>query len=183
MKLEETIIPDLEIIKPKINGDNRGYFLESFKSPEFELNGLPTNFVQQNQSKSKKNILRGLHYQLNYAQGKLVWVSLGSVLDIALDIRIGSPTFGKYASFMLDDKDHQRLYIPKGFAHGFCVLSQEAIFQYMCTEVYHPEDEYGVLWNDPEISINWPNGEKIVSDRDTKWPNLNEIDPKKLPKY
>ena len=90
---------------------------------------------------------------------------------------------GKYASFMLDDKDHQRLYIPKGFAHGFCVLSQEAIFQYMCTEVYHPEDEYGVLWNDPEISINWPNGEKIVSDRDTKWPNLNEIDPKKLPKY
>ena len=120
---------------------------------------------------------------MNYAQGKLVWVSLGSVLDIALDIRIGSPTFGKYASFMLDDKDHQRLYIPKGFAHGFCVLSQEAIFQYMCTEVYHPEDEYGVLWNDPEISINWPNGEKIVSDRDTKWPNLNEIDPKKLPKY
>ena len=159
--------------------DQRGYFQEIFLKKYFNLDIKFTALA-----KSKKNVIRGLHFQNPpYAQGKLVWVSLGSVLDIALDIRIGSPTFGKYASFMLDDKDHQRLYIPKGFAHGFCVLSQEAIFQYMCTEVYHPEDEYGVLWNDPEISINWPNGEKIVSDRDTKWPNLNEIDPKKLPKY
>ena len=183
MQLEEMIIPDLQIIKPKINKDNRGYFLESFKSSEFELNGLPTNFVQQNQSKSKKNILRGLHYQLNYGQGKLVWVSSGSILDVSIDIRIGSPTFGKYVSFVLDDKKHERLYIPEGFAHGFCVLSEEAILHYMCTQTYHPEDEYGVLWNDPKISINWPDGEKIVSDRDKKWPNLNEIDPQKLPKY
>ena len=183
MIVNETTLPDLLIFKPNIYVDNRGYLLESFKSSEFDLNGLPTNFVQQNQSKSSKGILRGLHYQLNHAQGKLVWVSLGSVLDVAVDIRRNSPTFGKYESFILDDKDHKRLYIPEGFAHGFYVLSDEAIFQYMCTQIYHPEDEFGVLWNDPSLSINWPDGEKIVSDRDKKWSILDEIDPKKLPQY
>ena len=183
MVLKETSIPDLLIIKPKMHNDKRGYFLESFKNSDFKLNGLPTNFVQQNQSKSYKGTLRGLHYQLNYSQGKLVWVTLGSVLDVAVDIRKGSPTFGKYESFIIDDKEHKRLYIPEGFAHGFYVLSEEAIFQYMCTDIYHPEDEYGVLWNDPAISINWPKGQKIVSDRDNKWSNLEEIDPKKLPNY
>ena len=181
MIVEKTSILDLQILKPNLHVDNRGYFLESFKNSEFELNGLPTNFVQQNQSKSTKDTLRGLHYQLNYAQGKLVWVSLGSVFDVAVDIRKGSPTFGKYESFILDDIDHKRLYIPEGFAHGFYVLSDKAIFQYMCTQIYHPEDEYGILWNDHDISINWPDGEKIVSDRDKKWSNLDEIDPKKLP--
>ena len=183
MVLKETSIPDLLIIQPKIHKDKRGYFLESFKNSDFKLNDLPTNFVQQNQSKSSKGTLRGLHYQLNYSQGKLVWVTLGSVLDVAVDIRKGSPTFGKYESFIIDDKDHKRLYVPEGFAHGFYVLSEEAIFQYMCTQIYHPEDEYGMLWNDSDISIDWPSGEKIVSDRDNKWPNLKEIDPKKLPDY
>ena len=183
MIVKKTRIPGLLIVEPEVHVDNRGYFLESFKCSDFELNGLPTNFVQQNQSKSKKGTLRGLHYQLNYPQGKFVWVSLGSVMDIAVDIRKNSPTFGKYESFILNDKVHKRLYIPEGFAHGYYVLSDKAVFQYMCTEVYHPEDEYGVLWNDPEISINWSDGEKIISDRDKKWHSLKKIDPEKLPKY
>ena len=179
----ETTIPDLLIIQPKIHNDKRGYFLESFKNSEFKSNHFPTTFVQQNQAKSSKGVLRGLHYQLIYPQGKLVWVSSGSVLDVAVDIRKGSPTFGKFESCVLDDKDHKRFYIPEGFAHGYYVLTETAVFHYMCTQIYHPEDEYGVLWNDSDVSINWPSGEKIVSDRDCKWSNLEEIDPKKLPDY
>ena len=179
----ETSIPDLLIIQPKIQNDKRGYFLEAFKNSEFKLNHLPIDFVQQNQSKSSKGVLRGLHYQLTYPQGKLVWVSSGSVLDVAVDIRKGSPTFGKFESYVLDDKDHKRLYVPEGFAHGYYVLTETAVFHYMCTQIYHPEDEYGVLWSDSNISINWSSGEKIVSDRDNKWSNLEEIDPKKLPNY
>jgi len=183
MIISKTSIPELLIIQPTIHKDNRGYFIESYKHSEFESNGLRTDFLQQNQTKSSKGVLRGLHYQLNYGQGKLVWVSQGKVMDIALDIRKDSPTFGCYESIILDDESHKRFYIPEGFAHGFYVLSEKAIFQYMCTEIYHPEDEYGILWNDPDICIKWPDGDKLVSDSDKQLPSLKEINLKNLPNF
>ena len=183
MIFSKTSIPGLLIIQPNVLDDDRGYFMESYKYSEFVSNGLPTDFLQQNQSKSSIGVLRGLHYQLQYGQGKLAWVSHGKVMDVAVDIRKDSPTFGQYESVILDDESHKRIYIPKGFAHGYYVLSEKAIFQYMCTELYHPEDEYGILWNDPDICIKWPDGDKLVSDRDNKWLNLNEIDSKNLPTF
>jgi len=181
MIFKKTSIPDLLIIQPKIHNDDRGYFFESYKNSDFELNNLPTRFLQQNQSKSTKGVLRGLHYQLKYGQDKLVWVSQGEVMDVVVDIRKDSATFGHYESIILNDKNHYRFYIPKGFAHGYYVLSEIAIFQYMCTEIYHPEDEYGISWNDPEININWPNGKKLISKKDIKLPCLKDIETKKLP--
>mgnify|MGYP000854733493 CR=1 FL=1 len=183
MIFNKTSIPDLLIIQPKIHDDDRGYFLESYKYSDFESNDLPTSFLQQNQSKSTRGVLRGLHYQLQYGQDKLVWVSQGEVMDVAVDIRKDSPTFGHYESLILNDKNHYRFYIPKGFAHGYYVLSEIAIFQYMCTDIYHPEDEYGLLWNDPDIKINWPKGNKLVSDRDKMLPSLKQIETTKLPLY
>jgi len=183
MIINETSIPGLLIIQPNIHEDNRGYFIESYKHSEFESNGLRTDFMQQNQSESIKGVLRGLHYQLNYVQGKLAWVSQGKVMDIALDIRKDSPTFGHYESIILDDESHKRFYIPEGFAHGYYVLSEKAIFQYMCTEIYHPEDECGILWNDSDISIKWPDGDKLVSDSDKQLPSFKEINPKNLPTF
>ena len=172
MIISKTSIPELLIIQPTIHKDNRGYFIESYKHSEFESNGLRTDFLQQNQTKSSKGVLRGLHYQLNYGQGKLVWVSQGKVMDIALDIRKDSPTFGCYESIIHDDESHKRFYIPEGFAHGFYVLSEKAIFQYMCTEIYHPEDEQGIIWNDPGIGIQWPGTNPILSKKDAKLQQL-----------
>ena len=183
MKVVNTSIPEVVKIQPKVHFDNRGYFFESFKSLEYKANGLPSKFVQDNQAKSSKGVLRGLHYQLNYAQGKLVWVSEGQVLDVAVDIRKGSPTFGQFESAILDNKTHTRFYIPPGFAHGYYVLSEIAIFQYKCTEVYHSEDEYGIHWEDPEIGIGWGHGHKLVSGKDNVLPLLNDIDPNLLPTY
>ena len=183
MIINKTSIPDLLIIQPNINNDDRGYFFESYKYSDFKSNDLATSFLQQNQSKSKKGVLRGLHYQLQYGQDKLVWVSEGEVMDVAVDIRKDSPTFGHYESLILNDENHYRFYIPKGFAHGYYVLSEIAIFQYMCTEIYHSEDEYGLIWDDPDVNINWPNGEKLVSDKDRKLPYLKQIETKKLPVY
>ena len=181
MIFSKTSIPELLIIQPNIHEDNRGYFIESYKHSEFESNGLRTDFLQQNQSKSSKGVLRGLHYQLNYGQGKLVWVSQGKVMDIAVDIRKDSPTFGCYESVILDDESHKRFYIPEGFAHGFYVLSEKAIFQYMCTENYHPEDEYGIRWDDPELSIDWKISNPIISNRDLELPLLSN--QTNLPNY
>ncbi|MGY8780565.1 MAG: dTDP-4-dehydrorhamnose 3,5-epimerase [Fidelibacterota bacterium] len=183
MKVVNTSIPEVVKIQPKVHFDNRGYFFESFKSSEYKENGLASKFIQDNQAKSSKGVLRGLHYQLNYAQGKLVWVSEGQVLDVAVDIRKGSPTFGQFESAILDNKTHTRFYIPPGFAHGYYVLSEIAIFQYKCTEVYHSEDEYGIHWEDPEIGIGWGHGHKLVSGKDNVLPLLNDIDPNLLPTY
>jgi len=183
MKVKLTSIPEVILLYPKVHRDNRGYFFESFKSVDFKARSLPVNFVQDNQAKSPKGILRGLHYQLKYPQGKLVWVTLGKVLDVAVDIRQGSPTFGEVVSTILDDKSHARLYVPPGFAHGYYVLSDVAIFNYKCTNIYHPEDEYGINWNDPKIKISWGNSEKIVSEKDASLSNLDQIDKMHLPKY
>ena len=170
-------------IQPEVHEDNRGYFLESFKQNEFEDNNLKTKFVQDNQAESSKGVLRGLHYQLKNPQGKLVWVTLGKVFDVAVDIRIGSPTFGQSVTTILDDKSHLRFYVPPGFAHGYYVLSERAIFNYKCTDFYYPEDERGIKWNDPSINIEWGEGDKIISNRDNKNSNLDEINEDFLPNF
>ena len=138
-------------------------------------------FCQDNQTKSKKNTLRGLHYQLNYPQGKLVRVSLGEVYDVAVDVRLNSPTFGQYYGNILSDNNHFQMYVPPGFAHGYIVISEFAIFQYKCTEVYHPEDEFGIRWDDPKLSIDWKITNPIISNRDKKLPFLSN--QKDLPIY
>ena len=179
--MEKTPLEGLLLIKPNVNEDKRGYFYENYRDELFEANGLPTNFRQDNQTKSVKGTLRGLHYQLNYPQGKLVRVSFGTVYDVAVDIRKTSPTFSQYFGMNLTDKDHIQMYIPPGFAHGFCVLSDQAIFQYKCTEIYHPEDEYGIRWDDPQININWSIIDPVISDRDLELPFLAE--QKNIPVY
>lgn len=181
--VEKTYIPDVVIITPKIIEDDRGYFFESFNINDFINLGLPTRFIQDNQSFSKKGVLRGLHFQARHPQGKLVRTVLGEVFDVAVDIRLGSPTFGRYVGEKLSDINHKIMYIPEGFAHGYLVLSEIAIFQYKCTEVYHPEDEYGVRWNDKEIDVKWPITDLILSQKDKTLPNLKTIDKKHLSKY
>ena len=183
MIFETTSIPCVIKIHPDVHKDNRGYFFESFKKNEFEKKNLNMKFVQDNQAQSSKGVLRGLHYQLNNPQGKLVWVTLGKVFDVAVDIRIGSPTFGQSITTLLDDKSHLRFYVPPGFAHGYHVLSENAIFNYKCTDYYHPEDEHGVKWNDPSINIEWVKGDKIISQKDSNFLNLNKIDEALLPTY
>lgn len=156
MKLIETIIPDLFIVEPRVFEDTRGYFFESFSQRIYDEKGIDINFIQDNESKSTKGVLRGLHYQLApYAQTKLVRVISGSILDVAVDIREGSPTFGKSFSIELSGKNKLQLFIPKGFAHGFSVLSDEVIVNYKCDNFYHPETERGILYNDPELNIDW----------------------------
>lgn len=183
MIFESTAIPEVMKIHPEVHKDNRGYFFESFKQNEFENNNLKIKFVQDNQAQSSKGVLRGLHYQLKKPQGKLVWVTLGKVFDVAVDIRKGSPTFGQSVTTILDDKSHLRFYVPPGFAHAYHVLSDTAIFNYKCTNFYHPEDEYGIKWNDPSINIEWVEGDKIISKKDISFSNLDVINKDFLPIY
>ena len=166
-------IPDVILIEPKIFDDPRGFFLETFKKSEFERNGIKEDFLQDNLSQSTKGTLRGLHFQINpKAQAKLVTVLKGKVFDVAVDIREGSPTFGKWVGACLSDKSKQFLYIPVGFAHGFCVMSGTADFMYKVTSEYAPEAERGILWNDPKIGIEWPIKDPLLSERDTNLPLL-----------
>ena len=180
MNIIKTGIEGPIIIEPRIFGDNRGYFFESFNSREFaEKTGLNINFVQDNESKSRYGVLRGLHFQLPpYTQSKLVRVVKGRVLDVAVDIRKGSPTYGKYVSCEMTEENHRQFFVPKGFAHGFCVLSEEAVFQYKCDEFYHPEAEGAIAWNDPEIAIQWPisSNEVILSEKDMHHPCLKDFE-------
>ena len=182
-KVYLSTIKDIVVIEPKVIHDSRGYFLESFRDSFLRDVGYDAKFIQDNQVKSKKGALRGLHYQLKFPQGKLVWVSQGAVLDVAVDIRLNSPTFSKWFSIVLDDKKHVRVYIPPGFAHGYYVLSQSSVFHYKCTNYYDSNDENGIYWNDPDVSINWPDGEKIISKKDSHLKYLSKIDKKSLPKY
>ena len=181
--IERTPIPEVVIITPEIFRDDRGYFFESFNTNDFKDLGLTENFVQDNQAFSKKNSLRGFHYQLRQQQGKLVRAISGEVFDVAIDIRKGSPTFGHSTGVILSDTNQKIMYIPKGFAHAYLVLSDEAIFQYKCTDVYHPEDEHGIRWNDPELNVGWPIEDPILSEKDKNLPLLNTVDDKNLPKY
>lgn len=173
----KTDIEGLYIIEPTVFGDDRGYFMETYHAKEFNDAGLNMTFVQDNQSKSKKGVLRGLHFQYQFPQAKLVRVIKGEVFDVAVDIRKNSNTFGKWYGILLSEENKRQFYIPEGFAHGFLVLSEEAEFVYKCTDYYHPQDEGGILWNDPAIGIAWPldKVEKIIlSDKDKKWNALIE---------
>lgn len=152
----ETQIPDLLIIQPRVFGDNRGYFLENYNRIDFKEIGLDVDFVQDNMSRSTKGVLRGLHFQKEHTQGKLVKVTRGKVFDVGVDLRKGSPTFGQWEGVILDDETHRMFYIPEGFAHGFLVLSDIADFSYKCTDYYAPKSEGGIIWNDPDIAIDWP---------------------------
>ena len=181
MIIKETELSGVFLITPRIFEDNRGYFFESYKSDHFYQNSIPSKFVQENQSFSKKGTFRGFHYQLNYPQGKLISVAKGSVVDFAVDIRKGSPTFGKSLSFTIDDVKHESLFISKGFAHGFYVNSDEAVLIYKCTESYHPEDEYGINLNDPKLGLNLDDKKLIVSEKDQLLPNLEDINKDLLP--
>lgn len=156
MKIIETAIPAVKIIEPQIFGDTRGFFMESWNAEKFADAGLDINFVQDNHSRSTQGILRGLHYQTEHTQGKLVRVTSGKVFDVAVDIREGSETFGQWVGVELSDKNHRMLWVPPGFAHGFYVMSEIADFLYKCTDKYHPESEQSILWNDPAIGIPWP---------------------------
>ena len=164
-------------IQPKIFGDARGYFLETYSERDFMINGLSMRFVQDNQSKSTKGVLRGLHFQTEHPQGKLVRALSGRVYDVAVDLRKGSATYGKYYGVILDSEKQNMFYIPEGFAHGFYVLSDEAIFTYKCTDFYDPKGEGGLMWNDPIIAIDWksvaPDIEPLLSEKDGKHPGFN----------
>lgn len=175
----KTGIEGLYIIEPRIFGDNRGYFMESYNEKDFFEAGLTMKFVQDNESKSSKGVLRGLHFQRKHVQGKLVRATKGCVFDVAVDLRKGSPTFGKWEGALLSEENKRQFYIPEGFAHGFLVLSDEAIFNYKCTDFYHPEWDGGVLWNDPDIGVAWPLKdieEIILSDKDKNQKLLKDLD-------
>lgn len=175
MEILTTPIKGLLVIQPRIFNDERGFFLESFRQDVAEQHGLQVNFVQSNTSRSTKGVLRGLHFQTRQPQGKLVRVTSGRVYDVAVDIRPDSPTYGQHFGIELNDKDHLQLWIPQGFAHGFCTLSDVADFHYQCTDYYDPNGEGGVLWNDPDIGINWPIDNPILSAKDFMWPTLNDF--------
>ncbi|MBR4575160.1 MAG: dTDP-4-dehydrorhamnose 3,5-epimerase [Lachnospiraceae bacterium] len=176
--VETTPIEGLLVITPKVFSDERGYFMETYNIADFTEAGIDSVFVQDNQSASKKGVLRGLHFQIQHPQAKLVRVIRGEVFDVAVDMRKGSATYGKWFGLTLSEENKKMFYIPKGFAHGFLVLSDHAEFTYKCTELYHPNDEGGIIYNDPDIGIDWPiedGMELIFSDKDTKWPLLKEL--------
>lgn len=170
-------IPDVILIQAQEFSDSRGFFMESFKESVFFNNKIKTKFVQDNFSHSTKGVLRGLHYQKTpKEQAKLVMVTSGEIFDVAVDIRKDSPTFGKWIGQTLSSKNHQMLYIPEGFAHGFCVLSDTADVLYKVSNEYSPEHERGIIWNDPQVNIKWPINNPVVAPKDLKWPNLSSAD-------
>jgi len=168
VKITRTTIAEVLLIEPDVFGDQRGFFMESWHAKKYKDHGLNITFVQDNHSRSERGVLRGLHYQLVQPQGKLVRVLSGTVFDVAVDIRKGSPSFGQWVGFELSGENHLQVYVPPGFAHGFCVLSESADFMYKCTNFYAPEHERGILWNDPAIGIEWPGSNFLISEKDAK---------------
>ncbi|QYJ16108.1 dTDP-4-dehydrorhamnose 3,5-epimerase [Rubrobacter xylanophilus DSM 9941] len=181
MRVLETELPGVLLVEPDVFGDERGFFMESWSGRRYREAGLPECFVQDNLSFSRRGVLRGLHFQHPRGQGKLVSVLQGEVFDVAVDVRRGSPTFGRWVGVSLSEANKRQLYIPPGFAHGFVVLSEAALFFYKCTEYYAPECERTVLWNDPEIGIGWPVEEPVLSEKDQEAPTLREMPPAHLP--
>lgn len=173
MKFIQTKLKDLIVVEPKIFGDNRGKFFESFNEKNY-IECIPYTFVQDNFSKSTKNVLRGLHFQKQNPQGKLVTVISGKVIDVALDLRLNSDTFGCYEKFILSDENNRQVFIPPGFAHGFGVLSDNAIFHYKCTEFYDPADECGIIWNDKTLNIDWKIKKPVISNKDEVLMSMDE---------
>lgn len=183
MKIITTNLPGVIVFEPKVFGDKRGFFLETFRADVLQDAGINAQFVQDNHSRSSKGVLRGLHYQMNQTQGKLVRVATGAVFDVAVDVRHGSPTFGQWYGAQLDEDNMRMMYVPPGYAHGFVVLSDTTDFIYKCTNYYHPESEQGIAWDDPDIGIGWPVTEIALSDKDKNNPLLKNQTPDKLPDF
>lgn len=175
IEVTKTPLSGVVIIKTRVFGDERGFFMETFNQQQFEQAGLPSNFVQDNHSRSSKGVLRGLHYQLPQWQGKLVRALSGAIFDVAVDIRPDSRTFGRWFGLELNDENRLQLYIPPGFAHGFATLSDTADVAYKCTSLYKAEDDAGIAWNDPDVGIKWPISEPLVSEKDAAAPRLSEV--------
>ncbi|MDX2456701.1 MAG: dTDP-4-dehydrorhamnose 3,5-epimerase [Gammaproteobacteria bacterium] len=173
--------PEIWLIEPDVFPDARGFFMETYHATKYASQGMPGVFLQDNHSRSVRGVLRGLHYQLEHPQGKLLRVVTGEVFDVAVDIRKGSPLFGKWVGAVLSEENQRQLYVPPGFAHGFCTLSEQADFLYKCTDLYTPGDEYGIAWDDPDIAIEWPQLDYLLSDKDLVNPQLSESD--NLPDY
>jgi dTDP-4-dehydrorhamnose 3,5-epimerase len=183
MNVVETGLPGALVVEPKVFGDERGFFMETWREDRYEEAGLPKHFVQDNLSFSRGGVLRGLHFQNPDQQGKLVYVLQGEVYDVAVDIRVGSPTFGKWAAVTLSAQNKRQFYVPEGFAHGFLVMSDAALFAYKCTARYNARAEASVLWSDPEIGISWPTDNPILSEKDRAAPPLGEVPAEQLPRY
>lgn len=183
MKVEDTKLPPVQVLHPEAFHDERGFFLEMWNSTRYENAGIKGPFVQDNVSFSKKGVLRGLHFQHPQSQGKLVQVLSGEVFDVAVDIRIGSPTFGQWVCEVLSDTNNRQLYIPPGFAHGYCVTSDTALLAYKCTDFYNPSTECGIIWNDPDLNIDWPTRKPLLSTKDASYSRLKDLPPEKLPHY
>ena len=183
MKVTETPLPGVLVIEPAIHGDSRGFFLETWHQDRYAACGITLPFVQDNLSRSGKGILRGLHLQCPHEQGKLVSVLDGVVFDVAVDVRVGSPSFGRWFGLELASASKQQLYIPPGFAHGFCATSDSALFAYKCTDVYDAASELGLAWNDPDIGIEWPIESPSLSAKDERAPTLAELDRARLPRF
>jgi dTDP-4-dehydrorhamnose 3,5-epimerase len=182
MKITETSLPGVMLIEPRIFGDDRGYFLETWNRDRLaQALGIDAEFVQDNLSSSARGVLRGLHYQHPCGQGKLIMVLDGTIFDVAVDIRAGSPTFRRWLGITLSADGHRQLYIPPGFAHGFVVTSDSALFSYKCTEFYRPEHEGSIAWDDPDLAIDWPIASPILSAKDRDAPRLRAIAPQRLP--
>jgi len=183
LKITPTALPTVLLIEPDVHRDARGFFLETWHATKFAEEGLDASFVQDNHSRSQRRTVRGLHVQLAKPQGKLVRVSAGEIFDVAIDIRHGSPTFGRYVGVELSAENFRQLWIPEGFAHGFCVLSDTAELQYKCTDVYDPTSELTIAWDDPTIGIQWPIGNPLLSDKDRAGRLLADCAPQDLPVY
>ena len=178
MKITETKLSGVLIIEPKVFGDSRGFFKETFQAERYREAGIEYTFVQDNYSRSQKGVLRGLHFQITKPQGKLVSCPKGAVFDVAVDIDPKSITYGQYVGVELTEENHKQLWVPPGYAHGFCVLSETADFQYKCTDYYDPSDEGGLIWNDPDVAIDWPIADPSLSSKDALLPTLAELNAK-----
>ncbi len=179
----KTKLPGVLLIEPEVFEDSRGFFMETFHQNKYAEVSIDQAFIQDNYSHSTRGVLRGLHYQLKHPQGKLIYVITGEIFDVAVDIRQGSPTFGQWVGQYLSDQNKRQIFIPEGFAHGFCVISETADVLYKATDLYNPDDEYGVLWYDPDIGIDWPVKVPIVSDKDNHYPGLRDAKETQLPIY
>lgn len=183
MEIIETSLPGVVIVKPRVFTDARGFFVETYRQSVLRAAGIDENFVQDNHSRSSRGVLRGLHYQLHHPQAKLCRVANGEVLDVAMDVRVGSPTFGRWTSVVLSGENHLQLFVPKGFAHGFAVRSECADFLYKCSDYFDAADDRGVLWNDPAIGIDWQTESPILSEKDQGYLPLAQTPREQLPAY
>ena len=182
MKVTPTELPEVLLIEPRVFEDQRGFFLETWHAERYAEAGIPGPFVQDNHSRSVRGILRGLHLQVEHAQGKLLRVPSGEIFDVAVDVRVGSPRFGRWMSVILSGENHRQIWIPPGFAHGFCVLSEVADVEYKCTDIYYPPGEVTIAWNDDRIGVEWPVGEPLLSDKDRRGERLEDV-MERLPAY